>query len=118
MTRINCISPRQVYRIWHKFLLAEYREMLRFEKQYAPSGDIDIPESYRLGKGHVNFFRDKGLYLLKRHRQIRFVMHDVGYTANYKLGLNDWPDWAMNDWQPSVDDKLLNVSRLYVRRTR
>jgi hypothetical protein len=109
MTRINCID---IESIPLKMRHAEYREMLRLRKAYPRKSSPNIPPSYRMGKGHVTFFYDKGLYLLKRHAALRKSLKKAGYTVNFKLDLSSWPKEAMNDWTPDTDAKIINISRI------
>lgn len=109
MTRINCIDPSFLTK---DMLISEYREMLRLRHAKPRQTGVD---SYRLGKGHVLFFYDKGSYLLNRHKQLRDEMQQRGIATNYKLDLSSWPDWAMSNWTPNVDDQLANVARIINR---
>jgi deoxyribonuclease (pyrimidine dimer) len=108
MTRINCIEPR---RLTNKHLQAEYRELLR-TRHIKPQPTV-VPR-YVLGKGHVNFFSDKGGYLVERHEQLRNEMKRRGFATNYTLEL-DWPAELMGNWQPTTDAKLQNVARIINR---
>jgi deoxyribonuclease (pyrimidine dimer) len=110
MTRINCIP---VEKLPSKLLLAEYREMLRTRNLAAGNNC----SHYKLGTGHVKFFNDKGIYLINRHRQLVSEMNKRGYQTNYRLEL-DWDSDRMNDWQPDVDSKIVNVSRIINRMTK
>lgn len=68
MTRINLVPPKDLS---DQHLLAEIRELPRIfslvEKN--PSTE-NIPESYQLGRGHMNFFKDKLQFLKKRYRKL------------------------------------------------
>ena len=112
MTRINCIEPKLLS---NKHIVAEYREMLRLRHVWPRKTGVSVPSSYRLGKGHVTFFYDKGAYLAKRHEELRNEMASRGFTANYELDLSNWPQDVMNDWLPTVDAKLSNVARIINR---
>lgn len=112
MTRINCIEPQ---RLTSKHLVAEYREMLRLRHVYPRKSTPAIPGSYRLGKGHLTFFCDKGAYLVARHAAICTEMRARGFATNYTLDLSSWPDSAMGEWVPTVDDKLMNMARILRR---
>lgn len=111
MTRINCIEP---FRLSNQHLVAEYREMLRL--RHAKVGRGGIPQSYRVGAGHVKFFYDKGLYLIKRHRSLVDEMKRRNMRPNFELDLSAWPESAMNDWEPCVNAKLVNLARIINRR--
>ena len=112
MTRINLIP---VTELTQKHLLAEYREMLRLRHIYPRQLKPTISKQYKLGKGHVLFFADKGLWLLNRHRQLREEMHNRGYVVNYELDLSSWPQSAMNDWYPNEDEIQINRERILER---
>ena len=85
MTRINLI-PVQLLKREH--LVAEYREMLRVRNVYPRKSLPKIPEQYKLGKGHVTFFYDKGAFLVERHSQLVAEMKKRGYQVNYSLVLD------------------------------
>jgi deoxyribonuclease (pyrimidine dimer) len=68
-----------------------------------------------MGKGHVKFFYDKGLYLKNRHASLREEMTSRGFSSNFELDLSSWPEEAMNDWTPLPSDKLISVSRIINR---
>lgn len=112
MTRINCVP---VQTLTDQHLVAEYREMLRYHstinrwlKSKKPSV---IPKEYTLGKGHVTFFNDKGLYLIKRHAELRLEMIRRGMNPQLELKL-DIPQYLMNDWTPDKKAIQLNQARL------
>lgn len=111
MTRINCIP---VEKLTSQHLLAEYREMLRMRHVWPRKSKPNIP-TYRMGKGHVLFFADKGQWLVKRHRELRAEMRRRGMQPNITLDLATWPEESMNDWTPPPSAKLENVGRLIVR---
>ena len=111
MTRINLIP---VNKLTDKHLVAEYREMLRLRHLHPRKTMPDIP-SYRLGKGHVLFFADKGLWLLKRHKQLCQEMRKREFTTNYSLDLSSWPNEAMNGWQPTEYEIGLSLERIKER---
>lgn len=122
MTRINTIDPRDLTDEW---LLAEWRELPRvvneLEKHPKRFNIKDIPEQFKLDTGHVKFFRNKLLYLAKRHREIkrelkrRGIKHDkkirveLHYLAPYIKML------ACNDWKASPRDHDILIERLQER---
>lgn len=107
MTRVNCIPVKE---LCNSHLLAEYREMLRFRK--AKANPECIPPTYRMGKGHVKFFYDKGLYLIKRHEEIKKELALRGIVSNFSIDLSYWRDWQMNDWEPTEEDMRVNRERI------
>lgn len=126
MTRINTVSPSDLS---NTHLMAEYRELPRIftavkklvEQGKTPS-DVDIPESYCLGNGHVKFFYDKLDWLARRFASIYSeLMSNRGYeldhlkynsilTSAYSI-----PDEWFGFWNPTAEDKYLNMARLAKR---
>jgi len=57
-------------------LIAEYRELkmpygsLRVHNDWGNRGNLVIPEIFSLKEHHINFFKDKFGYLLKRYKEI------------------------------------------------
>ena len=119
MTRINTIDPALLTNEW---LIAEWRELPRIsnelEKHPLRFKPEAIPLTYRLGSGHVTFFRDKLLYLAKRHREIKRELRKRKIRHNRRINVQLWRlteevrSLACNDWQPCQDDHLLNIMRL------
>lgn len=111
MTRVNCVPVKE---LCNSHLLAEYREMLRFRHAKVDKKDI-LPETYRMGKGHVKFFYNKGKYLFYRHLQLCEELENRGIAHNLFLDLSDWEDWQMNDWEPTEEDMKINRDRIRER---
>ena len=117
MTRINCIPPEE---LTDKHLVAEYRELPRIFN-LARTGD-DIPDSYRLGAGHVKFFYNKLSYCINRLDSLCIEMRRRGFKCNfdaefyrvlYQQKLMSW-DLA-NDWTPTEEAMQLNRQRIAER---
>lgn len=121
MTRINCVPPEQLS---GKHLVAEYSELprvftlvrKRIKKGHRPS-DIDIPEKYALGPGHVKFFYDKLGWLKKRQESLIQEMLRRGYRPTFTgAGLLDGipNEWA-GEWEPDQAAVEINQARLRER---
>ena len=70
MTRINVgIPPAELV---NQHLLAEHREIKRIPNCIAKGkyNMEDIPDKFKLGKGHVKFFYNKLLHLKKRYMRL------------------------------------------------
>jgi deoxyribonuclease (pyrimidine dimer) len=88
MTRINADLPPRLLTDQHLF--AEYREMRRIPKSLIKSLDAwstselaaRIPPVFCLGRGHVTFFYDKGLFLTERYALLRSELLARGYRLN------------------------------------
>lgn len=103
MTRINCVQPSELV---DKHLFAEIRELPRL-RHLRPRHNV--PQSYRMGTGHVLFFMDKGKYLEQRHRSLLAEWHRRNHQCNIPALKLDWPDDFMNDWMP--DKVAMNINR-------
>lgn len=120
MTRIN--SAISVQNLTDEHLLAEHREIKRLPDNFLKalkSGALGrIPREFCLGTGHVTFFLDKQMFLLKRYYQIHteclkrgFNVED--YSDNW-LGLEDWMQGrgCWNDYIPTEKEKALLRCRI------
>lgn len=110
MVRINLIAPKNLA---DQHLIAEYNEILMllgYVKRYPDA--VGIPERYALGKGHIKFFKDKLLYLKKRHGDIRKEMRRRGFRADRDVILYGFPDNLKKDWLPNGEDKRIIKKRL------
>ena len=116
MTRINVVTPEDLH---PKHLLAEYRELPRVFK-LARLGD-DIPETYRLGPGHVKFFFDKLEFLYNRQCRLVKEMQKRGFNPKFDpVELLVWRDRkpkCWNDYVPTLEAIRLNNERIHLRLT-
>lgn len=62
------------------------------------------PKEFSLGKGHINFFKDKLGYLQKRLTAVNTEMKRRGFKPGTHIDLNEFPTHFRNDWQPSYKD--------------
>jgi deoxyribonuclease (pyrimidine dimer) len=122
MTRINTVHPRDLTDQW---LLAEWRELPRIvnelEKHPTRFKPADIPSNYTLNTGHVKFFRNKLLFLAKRHRALKRELRqrEIAHDKRVKVELFYLSDTikkqALNDWTPHSDDHNILIERLQER---
>jgi len=113
MVRINLISPRKLA---DQHLIAEYNEILMlfgYLRKY-PKAD-NITENYCLGKGHIRFFKNKLLYLKKRHESIKKEMRRRGFKANKTINLEEFDEKLLNCWKPKSSDKEMIKKRIVER---
>lgn len=122
MTRINCVP---VSELTGKHLVAEWKEAFRVVQQTRrcmARGERpeDMPESYRLGKGHVRFFASRLAYVFLRQMDLRKEMLRRGYQCNWStfelartyVGIpHEW--WG--HWQPDDEALALNRARIAQR---
>jgi deoxyribonuclease (pyrimidine dimer) len=110
MVRINLVDPSKLS---DQHLIAEYNEILMLlgyvRKNPSPK---NIPQSYRLGKGHITFFVNKLKYLKKRHEEIKKEMINRGFKPTKKIDLHQFPKKLHNNWTPSKKDIDIITNRL------
>lgn len=123
MTRINLVPLDELER---EFIQGEYKEIIRVfnlvkkaqSKNKTPN-DIDAPTKYKLGSGHVKFFYDKLLFVVKRYEQLTEKMIELGYKPNpisREELLEGIDDHWLNDYIPSDEEISISKSRLNERR--
>lgn len=111
MTRINLINP---VTLSDQHLIAEYNELPRiftYAKKY-PIIDDNFPKSFRLGIGHVKFFKNKLLYLYNRFNLIKKEMDKRVFYNDVKIDLSLYPNKLRNDWIPILTDYYIIIKRL------
>ncbi len=111
MVRINLIHPMY---LTDQHLIAEYNEilmLLAYVRMY-PKKDGIRDERFTLGKGHMKFFKDKLLYIKRRHDAIREEMLARGYRASKSVDLSMYPKELLNDWSPSDNDLSIIKQRI------
>jgi len=126
MTRINAGIPPEKLMDWH--LIAEINEMPRLNELYNRVVNFnDIPNRFTLGKGHLKFFMNKGLYLRKRYvallreeRKRKMILPDQIKTEIDKNRFCETQYFLfkhehMNDYIAQQRDKEIMVHRLVTR---
>ena len=100
-------------------LIAEYRELLiPFGQLRSPRFNprMEIPRELALGKGHITFWRDKQLYLKRRHEALVAEMIVRGFVPNYSFWpLEEIPLEYQNDWNPKQKDSDILRDRIRER---
>ncbi|GAY26360.1 hypothetical protein ATG_15630 [Desulfurococcaceae archaeon AG1] len=114
MVRVNLIDP--LY-LTDQHLIAEYNEILMliaYLRRYPLDRDdpARIPQRFTLGKGHMVFFKNKVLYLKRRHDSLREEMTRRGFKANKTLSTEGFPPSMLNDWHPDEDDVRVVKARI------
>ena len=126
MTRINLVEPSQ---LTDKHLMAEYRELprvftavLKLQEQGKSLSDVDIPNSYVLGQGHVKFFYNKINWIERRYS----CLHKELKSRNFKLDRSLFnevmigqskisSEWCCVEFIPSPEEIYLNMARICKR---
>lgn len=114
MVRVNLIDPKSLA---DQHLIAEYNEILMLLGSLDKHGfnEETCPSEYCLGKGHINFFKNKLNYLKKRHELIKKEMSSRGFKTEKTIPLEKYPRKLKNDWKPKREDIKLIKSRIIER---
>jgi deoxyribonuclease (pyrimidine dimer) len=111
MVRVNLIDPGALA---DQHLVAEYREILMLlgHARKHPPQPGTLPSTYRLGKGHILFFKDKLRYLSQRHGLLCVEMRRRGMHPLLVADLSSFPGWMLQGWSPRPEDVKIIKSRL------
>lgn len=110
MVRVNLVKPKK---LTDQHLIAEYDEILMLVAYIKRYPNIEhVPEKYCLGKGHMRFFKDKLLYLKKRHEALKNEMRNRGFKTNKTIDLKFFKLKNKNDWKPSDKDFEIIIERI------
>jgi deoxyribonuclease (pyrimidine dimer) len=112
MVRINLINPRFLA---DQHLIAEYNEILMlfgYVRKYPNTHFNQIPKNYKLGQGHILFFKNKLRYLEKRFDMIKKEMSRRGFYCMKKIDFVGIDKKLIGDWKPVNADKEIIKKRL------
>lgn len=115
MVRVNLIEPT---RLCDQHLLAEYNEIQMLFGYINKHPEIDyskISPIYKLGKGHIMFFKNKCKYLLRRLKILEAEMQNRGFQISgidYGNLLRNIKDEHLSDWDYNQDDEKVIVERI------
>lgn len=116
MTRVNVgINPKY---LTDQHLIAEIKEIPQLLGQLSRSlkqgtAELNIPEQFTLGRGHVKFFYNKLLYLERRFLYLKEEAYIRGFKIKVTLDLSDYPDWCLGDYVESSRDVIILKERIY-----
>jgi len=70
------------------------------------------PPTFRLGTGHINFFKNKILYLKNRLEEVKIEMIRRNFKPSCEINLSLFPENLNNDWNPSLEDTKIIRERI------
>lgn len=75
----------------------------------------EIPDKFPLGKGHMNFFKDKILYLHYRLKEVNKELDNRGIKNTTFVDFKEFPTELSYSWTPSLRDTDLVRERIKER---
>lgn len=72
----------------------------------------NIPIQYKLGAGHINFFKPKLKYLARRLIEVNKEMMARRFNPGTDESYLQSPPEFQNDWQPTLEDSILVRNRI------
>ena len=109
MTRINAsIKPAN---LCDQHLLAEHREIVRV--RHAQNSKAKAPDKFRLGTGHVIFFKDKLGFIKKRYELLHKECKKRGFNVTDFSKSFDGFDVSGN-YKPTDEDNKIIIERLTI----
>ncbi len=113
MARVNSgIFP---FYLTDQHLIAESVEITMITgslKQHNFKIKSEIPSKFSLGKGHVNFFKNKLLYLKTRLELVNSHLDARGIKHSTVINQEDYPSELWNDWTPTMEDSKIVRDRI------
>lgn len=119
MSRINSgISPKYLS---DQHLIAESVEITMITGALRKDGykiKGKVPDQYCLGKGHINFFKPKIIYLRNRLEEVNEEMKRRGFNPGTFISLAEFAilnDELCQNWKPLPEDSNLVRDRIIER---
>ncbi len=74
-----------------------------------------VHEQFAMGKGHMNFFKTKLLYLNQRLFEVNHELRKRSIKASTTIDLTQFPESLVNNYVPTLEDSLIVRNRIYER---
>jgi hypothetical protein len=71
-----------------------------------------VPETFPMGKGHINFFKNKLMYLVRRLNAVNKEMLRRGFNPGTHIEIEEFPEHLHGDWTPNVHDTKILRERI------
>lgn len=112
MTRINASIPPMY--LCDQHLIAEHREIVRLA--HLTKSKSKTTTSFRLGKGHVLFFKNKLKYARDRYLSLYNEAKRRGFNVtDMSSSFDKVPEELFGDWMPTEEDNDLIRGRIIER---
>jgi deoxyribonuclease (pyrimidine dimer) len=108
MARVNVgVDPKL---LTDQHLVAESVEITMITGQLRKQGYViksEIPKEFKMGTGHMNFFKNKLVYLKRRLDIVNNEMLRRGFKPGTKIDLSEFPTEFHNDWTPDMSESMI-----------
>lgn len=113
MARVNVgVDPKLLS---DQHLVAESVEITMITGDLRSNGYLiksEVPTKFPMGKGHMNFFKNKLVYLKRRINAVNNEMKRRGFNPGTKIELEEFPTEYHNDWTPTMADSIILRERI------
>jgi len=113
VARVNVgISPKYIS---DQHLIAESVEITMITGGFRKNNYIiksSIPETFSLGKGHINFFKNKIFYLKERLKEVNKELDKRGIKNSTVINISEYPYQYCNVWTPTMDASNILRNRI------
>lgn len=108
MARVNVgVDPKLLS---DQHLVAESVEITMITGALRKDGYVikgKVPNTFPMGTGHINFFKNKLVYLKRRLDNVNSEMINRGFNPGTKIDLNEFPTELHGDWKPTLTDSMI-----------
>ena len=74
-----------------------------------------VPKEFPMGKGHINFFKNKLTYLATRLAEVNAEMSRRGFKPGTHIDLEEFPEELHGTWKPDWKDTKMLRERIVER---
>ena len=113
MARVNVgLDPKLLS---DQHLVAESVEITMITGSLRKDGYVikgKVPDKFPMGTGHINFFKNKLVYLKRRLDEVNKEMIRRGFTPGTDINLSEFPVEFHGDWTPTMEDSIILRKRV------
>ena len=113
MARVNVgLDPKLLS---DQHLVAESVEITMITGSLRKDGYVikgKVPDKFPMGTGHINFFKNKLVYLKRRLDDVNNEMIRRGFNPGTKIDLDEFPVELQGDWTPTMEDSIILRERV------
>lgn len=119
MSRVN-IGINPIY-LSDQHLIAESVEIIMITGGLRKNNyqiKSEVPDEFNLGKGHINFFKNKLYYLNRRLLAVNNELTNRNIRNSTSIDLGEFPSELRGDWTPLINESKIIRYRIADRLIR